>query len=275
MRAGVTRQARLGIAALLAPCLATAQLPSVASINLCTDQLVLAVTDPSQILSLSWLSADPEESMVAEVARDYPLNYGAAEELIAVGADVVIAGSETSPFTRQLLRRLGATVVEIEPATSIEDISRNLLLIGEAIGRSEQAVRMIAAMESRLQSLGERGAGTSRSTIVVRPGGFTIGRNTLANELIALAGLDNRIAELDRWGSLSVETLLVQNPEVVVITSYRTGEASLANSIFAHPGLAALDQATLRLTVHARFFACGTPESLGSTEALLDQMAAR
>lgn len=267
-------RAPIGIAALLLPCLATAQLPSVASINLCTDQLVLAVADPAQILSLSWLSADPEESMLAPTAREFPLNYGAAEELIAIGADVVVAGSETSPFTRQLLRHLGATVIEIQPAASVEDIGRNLLQIGGAIGRSDHARRAFAEMRMRVEALRERGAGGSRSAIVVRPGGFTIGRNTLANELIALAGLDNRIAELDRWGSLSVETLLVQNPEVVVITSYRTEESSLANSIFSHPGLASLDESTLRLTVDAKYFACGTPESLRSTEALLEQMAA-
>ncbi|HEY5667380.1 MAG TPA: ABC transporter substrate-binding protein [Gammaproteobacteria bacterium] len=267
-------RARIGMAALLVPCLAAAELPSVASINLCTDQLVLTVADPAQILSLSWLSADPEESMLAPAAREFPLNFGAAEELIAIGAEVVVAGSETSPFTRQLLRRLGATVVEVQPAFSLDDIGRNLLLVGEAIGRGDEARRAIAAMQSRALALSRRSADSSRSAIVVRPGGFTIGRNTLANELIALAGLDNRIAELDRWGSLSVETLLVQDPEVVVITSYRTDESSLANSIFSHPGLASLDQSTVRLTVDARYFACGTPESLRSTEALLEQMGA-
>ena len=264
----------LGALALFIPGLATAELPTVASINLCTDQLVLSVADQSQILSLSWLSADPEESMLAADARRYPLNYGSAEELIELGADVVIAGSETSPFTRQLLSRLGATVVEIQPAAGIAEIGRNLLEVGAAIDRAAEAERMVAAMQARAAAIRSQRAEPARSAIVLRPGGFTIGRGTLAHELIELAGLDNRIAELDRWGSLSVETLLVQDPEIVVVTRYRDGEASLANSIFAHPGLASLDASTLRLTVSAKFFACGVPESLRSAETLLEQMAA-
>jgi iron complex transport system substrate-binding protein len=267
-------RARVGILALLLPQLAAAELPTVASINLCTDQLVLTVAEPSQILSLSWLSADPEESMLAAQASRFPLNYGAAEELIGIGADVVIAGSETSPFTRQLLTRLGASVVEVTPATSLTEVAANLLAVGSAIERADAARRAIADMQARTEALRQQQIGPARSAIVVRPGGFTIGRGTLAHELIELAGLDNRIAELDRWGSLSVETLLVQDPEIVVTTTYRTHESSLANSIFSHPALASLGGSTLRLEVDAKYFACGAPESLRSAEVLLEQMAA-
>ena len=58
--------------------LLAASLPSVASINLCADQLVLTVAAPAQIATVSWLSADPEESLLAAEAARYPLNYGSA-----------------------------------------------------------------------------------------------------------------------------------------------------------------------------------------------------
>lgn len=259
--------------AALAPFAAAAELPSVASINLCTDQLVLAVADPDQVVALSWLSADPEESMRAAEAADYPLNYGSAEELIAFGADVVVAGTETSPFTRELLRRLGSTVVDVEPADSLDDVARNLRAVGAAIGRGPEAEAAVAAMRARVEAIVAERGGRTRSTVVVRPGGFTIGRDTLANELIGLAGLENVVAELDRWGSLSIETLLRSAPDVIVVTRYRAGEASLANSFFDHPGLASI-AGTQRLEVPARYFACGTPDSLVSAELLLEQLAA-
>jgi len=266
---------RCAFLGLLLPAFAAAQPPSVASINLCTDQLVLSIADPAQILSLSWLSADPEESMLASTAREFPLNYGSAEELIEIGADIVIAGSETSPFTRQLLRRLGSTVVEIEPAMSLDDIENNLRLVGGAIGRSAEAESVVASMRARVEAIRERRAEPARSAIVVRPGGFTIGRNTLAHELIELAGLDNRIAELDRWGSLSIEALLSHDPEIIVVMSYRTAEASLADSVFSHPALVSLAESSERIAVPARYFACGAPDSLTSAEVLLEQVAVR
>ena len=265
-------RAALACAALLGPAVGSAQ-PTVASINLCTDQLVLTVAAPEQILSLSWLSADPEESMLAAAASAFPLNYGTAEELLRFDAEVVVAGSETSLFTRQLLRRLGTRVIEIEPAISLADIARNLEQVGTALGREAAAASAIAAMRARASALGARSAGALRSAVVVRPGGFTIGRQTLAFELISLAGLANSIAELDRWGSLSIETLLRADPDFVVITRYRSGEASLANSFLGHPALAALDGGPAVLTVAARHFACGVPESLDAAAALLAQMA--
>ena len=72
---------------------ARAAAPAVASINLCADQLVLALADPEQILTVSWLSADPEESLFATAAARHPLNYGTAEELLRFHPDVVIAGA--------------------------------------------------------------------------------------------------------------------------------------------------------------------------------------
>jgi iron complex transport system substrate-binding protein len=265
---------KLACTSLLLPCLAVAQLPSVASINLCTDQLVLSVAEPDQILSLSWLAADPEESMLAAQARLFPRNYGSAEELMRIGADVVIAGTETSPFTRQLLRRLGSTIIDVEPATSLADVARNLRIVGDAIGRGAEAAGVIRSMQSRADALRAKRSEPAHSAIVVRPGGFTIGRNTLAHQLIELAGLRNQIAELDRWGSLSIEALVTSDPEFIVITSYRDSEASLANAIFSHPSLIALTGIQIRVEVPARFFACGAPESLTAAERLLEQMAA-
>jgi len=260
---------------LLAAGPAPAALPTIASINLCTDQLVLTLAEPAQILSLSWLAADPEESMLADVAAAYPLNHGSAEELIEIGADVVIAGSETSPFTRQLLRRLGTTVVDIDAAASISDIARNLRQVGAAIGREEAASGAIAEMQSRVEAIRTHRGQTQASAIVVRPGGFTIGRATLANDLLDLAGLSNDVAALDRWGSLSIETLLTAQPDYVIITHYRADEASLANTIFAHPGLRTLAGTQKTLRVHSRYFACGAPPSLDAAATLIAQMTAQ
>lgn len=261
------------LATLLPPLADAADLPTVASINLCSDQLVLDVAHPDQILSVSWLAADPHESMLADAARRYPLNFGTAEELLRIAPDVVIAGTETSPFTRKLVRDLGFAVVEIAPAQSIADIERNLRAVGSATGREDEAERVIAAMRARADAIRATRRAAMLSAIVVRPGGFTVGRGTLADELMQLAGLDNRAAELDRWGSLSIEALLQSRPEVIVIADYRRDEAALANRIFDHPALREREIADLVVAVPSSYWACGVPESLRSAEILRDRTA--
>ena len=116
-------RAPLVVAAFAAAATAAAEpLPRVASINVCADQHLLALADPEQILTVNWLAADPEESLMASEARRYTLNYGTAEELLKFAPDVVLAGTYTSPFTRTMLRRLGVSVVELDQGRSAERI---------------------------------------------------------------------------------------------------------------------------------------------------------
>jgi iron complex transport system substrate-binding protein len=257
--------------------IADAQLPSVASINLCADQLVLTLAAPEQILTVSWLSADPEESLFAETASRYPLNYGSAEELLRFDPDVVIAGSYTNAFTRALLARLGYPVVELEPENSVAEIEGNLRRVAHAIGREQRAEQLVAEIRAHAQRLEAQRPARAPAAVVVRPGGFTVGDHSLANELMTLAGVRNVAAEqgLDRWGSLSMETLLRAAPELVVLTGYRASQPSLANAVLAHPALRGVRDTRPTVTVRTAYWACGLPQSLDSADVLEHAAAAR
>lgn len=247
-----------------------ADLPRAASINLCTDQLLLSVADPDQVLTVSWLSADPEESLLAERASSYPLNYGSAEELLRLSPDVIVAGTLTSPFTRKLLENLGLNVVEIAPADSIADIARNLRQVAAAIDRTEQGERLIGEMSARAAAIRSRRPDRRVAAIVLRPGGFTVGANSLADDLMRLAGIGNIAAEggLDRWGSLSIEALVASRPELLLHTGYRRDQASLANGVFDHPALTVLGRSIATAEISARYWACGLPQSLESADLM-------
>ena len=251
-------------------------LPTVASINVCADQHVLALADHEQILTVSWLAADAEESLFAREARRYALNYGTAEELLKFKPDVVLAGTYTSPFTRTLLRRLGQRVVELAPEASVEDIERNVRVVAEAVGHVERGEQLIAKMHDAVRALDAGRPPRSLPTVIVRPGGFTVGADSLGHELLYLAGLRNVAAEqgLDRWGSLSLETLLRSAPDIIVLSGYHASNASLANMTLRHPALEHLRSRVQTVTVPAPLSACGLPESLRSVE-LLQQAAGR
>ncbi|HEY8519574.1 MAG TPA: ABC transporter substrate-binding protein [Gammaproteobacteria bacterium] len=272
-----TRAARLAVALLALagtfaarPAGADIGRPTVASINLCADQLVLTVADPEQILTVSWLAADPEESLLAEQAARYPLNYGSAEELLRYAPDVVIAGAYTGAFTRALLRRLGYRVVELEPEVTVADIAANVRRVAEAVGRPARGAALVAALEERVRRLEATRPAVPVDTVIVRPGGFTVGRDNLAHTLLMLAGLRNVAAErgLDRWGSLSVEALLRSDPQLLVMTGYRDDQPSLANAVLRHPALLAAARERATVTVPAAYWSCGLPQSLDAVELL-------
>jgi len=250
--------------------------PAVASINLCADQLVLALADPDQILTVSWLSADPEESLFATAAARHPLNYGTAEELLRFHPDVVIAGAYTNSFTRALLIRLGYRVVELKPEDTVAEIESNLRKVAGAVGHAERGEQLVAAIRAESRTIDANRPARAPATVVVRPGGFTVGRHSLADELMTLAGMRNVAAEqgLDRWGSLSMETLLRSAPEMLVLTGYRLAQPSLANLVLEHPALRRLRAERPTTTIPAAYWACGLPQSLDSA-TLLQNAAAR
>jgi iron complex transport system substrate-binding protein len=108
------------------------------------------------------------------------------------------------------------------------------------------------------------------TAVVVRPGGFTVGAHSLADELMRLAGLRNIVAEsgLDRWGSLSMETLLRNAPALLIETGYRREQPSLANLVLEHAAFTNLAETTAIVTVPAKYWSCGLPASLYSVEVL-------
>jgi iron complex transport system substrate-binding protein len=258
------------LALLIAGAGAAAPLPRVASINLCADQLVLAIADPAQIVTVSWLAADAEESLAPELAAQYPLNYGSAEELLGYHPDVVIAGEYTNGFTRALLKRLGYRVIELPPETSIAAIETNLRTVAQAIGRAAEGEAAIEALRARAHAIGAHRRAATPRAVVLRPGGFTVGADTLADSLMALAGARNVAAEqgLDRWGSLSIEALVRSAPELLILTDYRRREPSLASAVLDHPVLAEIATSHRTVSVRAAYWACGLPQSLESAAQL-------
>jgi iron complex transport system substrate-binding protein len=269
-RAPLATAALAALSAAAAAPLAAEPLPKIASINLCADQHLLALADPEQILTVSWLAADPEESLLAAEAQRHSLNYGTAEEILKFAPDVVLAGTYTSPFTRTMLRRLGYRVVELEPEASVADIERNVRLVAEIVAQPERGERLVAALREDVRTIEANRPARKLAAVIVRPGGFTVGADSLANELLTLAGLSNVAAEggLDRWGSLSMETLLRSSPELIVLTGYRSTQPSLANAVLEHPALRRLGAAQRSVTVHTALWACGLPGSIRAATLL-------
>lgn len=261
--------------ALAAAAAPPAEHPTIASINLCADQLVLSLADPAQILTVSWLAADPQESMMARAARRFPLNYGSAEEVLRRRPDVVIGGAYTNDHARALLERLGYRVVALKPAESIADIARNLRIVAAAVGHPQRGRRLIRSMRARRRQIEHNRPAVPVRAVVLRPGGFTVSAHSLANQLMELAGLRNIAAEhgLDRWGSLSLESLLRAAPDMLIVTDYRPEQPSLANAVLGHPAVKAVAAHAIRLQLSSVYWSCGLPRSLQSATLIQAALA--
>ncbi len=82
----------------------------VVSVNLCTDQLALMMAAPGQVVSVTYLAADPSVSAMPGAAAGIAPNRGRAEEVFLMRPDVVLADDWTDAATLSMLERLGVRV---------------------------------------------------------------------------------------------------------------------------------------------------------------------
>ncbi len=87
-----------------------APLPRIVSMNVCTDQVLLTLADPEQILGLSRFSRD---AWVTGDVRRYPTLSGGAEDVLVLKPDVVVASAFDKRATRELLKANGLRLVEL------------------------------------------------------------------------------------------------------------------------------------------------------------------
>ncbi len=238
----------------------TAAAPArVASINLCTDALLLELADPAQIASVTRLSRDPALSVHAARARKVPANRGSAEELIALDPDLVLAGAGSATATVALLRRLGYRVAAIEPAATLPDVLRSVREVGALLGQEARA----AALAGTLAALTGPLSVTALDALILQPGGYVPGPDTLGPTLLALAGLRNRAPDLGlaAGGFANLESLVLMQAAVIVRSADAMHGRALADDFIRHPALRAarLTHGKLRpVAVNDAAWACGS-----------------
>lgn len=220
----------------------------IVSINICGDLLALSLAPRERIASVTFLAADPIISPVAELAEGVVLNYGKAEEVLALNPDLILAGRYTARATVTLLERLGFAVLELDVAESMEDARVQIRAVAGAMQLADAGEVMIASLDAHLEA-SRADTGRERPLAVVYgPNGFTLGPRSLSGSLIDIAGFDNMAAGAGilRVGHLPLEQLLLAEPDILIIENENNGAPAMATQILAHPALQSLRR---RITV--------------------------
>lgn len=246
----------------------------IASLNLCTDQLLLMLVDRSRIASVSYWAVKPDASYMAEEAAGLPINHGLAEEIVPLQPDLVIAGRYTDTGSINLLRRLGYRVEIVEVPTSLTETAAHIREVANLVGEPEAGEALLARMQQRMDRLQKKAASRPpRLAAVYAPNGISAGRGTLIDEMLHMAGLRNLAAErgMQGYGHLPLEQLLAARPDVLVLDSPTTSNRdSLAHHYLQHPALARGLAHTVRVDLPPRLSVCVGPMVVDALERLVD-----
>ncbi|HLB06401.1 MAG TPA: ABC transporter substrate-binding protein, partial [Alphaproteobacteria bacterium] len=213
----------------------------IVSLNLCTDLLLLALAEPSRIAALSFLSTDPDLSYYAADARALPRIRGSAEEVVPLKPDLVLAEAHSARTTVALLRRLGYRVLDLPVAATLADVREEIRTLARVLGEEAKGAALIAAMDEGLARLAPGEAGAAPGALVYQANGYVPALPSLPDELLRAAGLRNVAPELGlaAGGRLTLEALLVADPDLLVLEEARADAASLADALLAHPAVRA------------------------------------
>ncbi len=243
----------------------------IVSTHLCTDQLLLLLSDHDRIASLSFFSHNPDMSAMSETAKNFPINHGFAEEIIALDPDLIL----TSTFGHSsilLLERLGYQVRTIPVAGSLDDITSNIRLVAEAIGESARGNAMATEFTNRINTVRQQEVKHRPLLAIYNQNGFTFGQDALITRLVELAGFRNLGAELGLGTAqhLPLEHLLTHQPDVLMLGD-RNRYAAMANELPNHPSLRRKYADVPRIDMQSHLWICGTPFVADALDYLVDQ----
>lgn len=235
------RASRWAAAALLGllPAAPAGAASSVVSINLCSDQLVLALADRAQILAVGKLAADPAYSAMHREAAGIPTVRDTAEAVMRLAPDLVLSGAYQQRKTNELLGRLGFRVLALPAPDDVDGVARLIVTVADALGQGPRGTRLAAELRAAFRPP-EHARG--ESALVWRPNGYVSGRGTLTDAALAAAGLDNAAARagIGSWGTMPLERVVMAPPDILVLDDYTTDRSSRAQALLAHPALARL-----------------------------------
>lgn len=248
----------------------------VVSLNLCTDQLLLALADREQIASLSYLAHDRSISYLADRAAGLPVNEGKAEAILFEGAALVLTGIYGQQSQADLLRRQGFEVLSLGHWTSLAEGRGQIRTLARRLGHPERGEALIGAIDAALDKV--RGiAGQGRSILAYDRGGWVSDTASPLNEILALMGfrLHQTILGLSHGGPARLEALVSHPPDYLVVDEDSRHAVDNGTALFVHPALVEAVPMHRRLVVPGMLTICGGPATPAAIEALAAEVRAK
>jgi iron complex transport system substrate-binding protein len=248
--------------------------PRIASINVCTDQLLLTLADPEQIVGLSPYSRDPQRSWAAAEAARYPKLSGEAEDVLVLKPDVVVAGRFTKRATREMLKAEGFRVEEFDAVRSLDDTRRQIIRMGEIVGHPDRSAAAVARIDAAVAQAKEAVARKPLHVLPLSRRGWVSGGDSLTSSLLATVGLSNSAAQLGYklGGFASLEAIVSLKPDLLLLSDGGDFAEDQGTAFLLHPALEELYPPDKRIMIPERLTVCGGPMIADALAKLVSEL---
>lgn len=184
------------------------------ALDQCADQYVLALR-PDAELALSPRADDPD-AWLREAAAGRRRVRPTLEAAIAFRPDVVVRYWGGEPRLLARLEATGVQIVTIGDATDFNGVRANIRTASKGLGVPKRGEALTARMDARLRAAAPEPLAPRPSALYLTAGGFTAGRGTLVDAILAAAGFANA-AVGPLFAPVSVERIALDPPTRFVL----------------------------------------------------------
>lgn len=229
---------------------------SIASIDYCSDQYVLALAPHDQIAALSQ-DATSVYSFFSDAARGIRQTRGNVEEILALSPAMLVRQWRGTPAIDTMVERAGIDATVLPFTTTVDDAFQSLLDFGHRIGREAAAQEFVSKRMALREKLRESDP-LELKALYVTPSGFTAGAGTGVDGVIKQAGLDTMAQSygLTGWGPLPLEAIVRDRPDVIITSFFDLPRPPSNWSLSGHPRIAAMLQDLPVINLPARYMTC-------------------
>ena len=240
----------------------------IVSINLCADQLVLALADRSQIAGLTKNATDVEMSGEAAKARGLPLLSNSAEQILAIEPDLIVGMPASRSAALRALPEQTYPLLDLDTANTLDEIYTSIRQTAVAIGHPARGDALIARMRGELAGLQKPGKG--RVAAYYQRRGYMTGTGTLIDELMTRVGLVNLAGKLGKppLSQLSLEEMVAAEPDYLIVESATDKVTDQGSEMLHHPALKDIS----RISVPQAWTVCGSPAYTQAARSMAAQI---
>ncbi len=142
------------------------------------------------------------------------------EKAVLLKPDLVLTSSLTNPETIRTFQKLGIKTLNFPYPQSFDDICHYVQILGEKLGKSELADSIVADARKKLAIVRAKVPTVrNKPSVFLQIGAnplFTVVPNTFMQDFIDFSGCRNIAGDLT-LGSVTRESVLVRNPDVIII----------------------------------------------------------
>ena len=200
-----------------------------------------------------------EEKLVAvDITSNYPekatelpsIGYVrtlSTEGVLSLDPNLILGEEDMGPpLVIDQIKSTGVDLRVIEENYTLESITGKILCVGEILGVKEKATKLInSELQKNIDNLIDtKLAGVNKNKKVMIILGMdgtspmVAGLQTSGNGFVEMIGASNIMSSFEGWKPVSAESILVQNPDLIIITNRGLNNFGTIEKLAQHPSLA-------------------------------------